>query len=397
MQTIKTGYKQTNIGIIPEDWEVKRLGEIFDFKNGLNKEKQYFGYGTPIVNYVDVYKKRGLQSSEIIGKVDVNKQELKAYEVQKGDVFFTRTSETVDEIGLSSVILDDVKQTVFSGFVLRGRPKTLDLETAYKKYCFSSNQVRIEITSKSSYTTRALTNGKLLASVQIPVPPLDEQKRIAQALSDMDGLITNLEELIAKKQSLKQGAMQELLKPKEGWEVKGLGEIAIVNMGQSPLSEYYNKQKIGLPLIQGNADIKDRKTIIRSYTSVITRKGKEGDVIMSVRAPVGEVAKATFDCCLGRGVCAISYKNEYIYHYLMFIEKSWSNISTGSTFDSVTSKQVKELGIHIPISEVEQKRIANILSEIDEELAVLENKRTKYQQFKTGMMQELLTGKIRLK
>ena len=190
--------------------------------------------------------------------------------------------------------------------------------------------------------------------------------------------------------------MQQLLQPKEGWEVKKLGEIANVVMGQSPLSVYYNIEGIGLPLIQGNADIQNRKTIIRSYTSVITKRGKNGDIIMSVRAPVGEISRATFDCCLGRGVCSISYKNNFIYHYLIYFEKSWAKLSTGSTFDSVNSKQVKELEIPIPKSSEEQTRIATILSDMDAEVSALEQKLEKYKKIKLGMMQELLTGRTRL-
>jgi len=178
--------------------------------------------------------------------------------------------------------------------------------------------------------------------------------------------------------------------------VKKLGEIAKVTMGQSPLSEFYNTQGIGLPLIQGNADVENRKTIVRTYTSVVTKQGKVGDTIMSVRAPVGEISKATFDCCLGRGVCAISFKNEFLYHFLLYFEQSWAKFSTGSTFDSVNSKQVKELEIPIPKSEAEQTRIANILSDMDAEITTLETKLEKYRKIKLGMMQELLTGKIRL-
>lgn len=117
---------------------MKSLGEIFEFKNGLNKEKEYFGYGTPIVNYMDVFKYSGIYGSDIKGKVYLNAQEIRNYEVKKGDVFFTRTSETIDEIGISTVVLDDVINTVFSGFVLRARPKNLLLDLEFKKFCFSS-------------------------------------------------------------------------------------------------------------------------------------------------------------------------------------------------------------------------------------------------------------------
>ncbi len=394
---LKAGYKKAEVGVIPEDWDVISLGDVFDFKNGLNKEKQFFGQGTPIVNYMDVYKKNGLTSADLLGRVTLSSQEIKNYEVKKGDVFFTRTSETVDEIGISSVMLEDVNNTVFSGFVLRARPKNNKLENGFKKYCFSTQEVRKEITSKSSYTTRALTNGRLLSGVKMAIPKsLIEQSAIATTLSDFDVLISSLEKLIEKKRAIKQGAMQQLLKPKAGWVVKKLGELVNIIMGQSPLSKYYNTQGIGLPLIQGNADIENRKTIVRSYASVITKKGKIGDIIMTVRAPVGEISKATFDCCLGRGVCAFSYKNEYLYHYFIYYEKSWAKHSTGSTFDSVNSKQVKELEINIPKSEVEQTEIVTILSDMDAEIIALEEKLKKQKMIKQGMMQNLLTGKIRL-
>ena len=394
---VRRGYKQTELGTIPNDWELIKLGDAFNFKNGLNKEKRFFGQGTPIVNYMDVYKFRGLLSKDIIGKVTLSVQEIENYNVKKGDVFFTRTSETVEEIGISSVMLENIKDAVFSGFVLRARPYNNKLDIQFKKYCFSSATVRKEIVSKSSYTTRALTNGRLLANAKIAIPiSLTEQALIATALSDTDSLIATLEKLIAKKRNIKQGAMQKLLSPKDGWVVKKLGEMAHVVMGQSPDSKFYNTERIGLPLIQGNADVANRKTIIRSYTSEITKRGRKGDIIMSVRAPVGEISVATFDCCLGRGVCSISYSNNYLYHYLIHFEKSWSKISTGSTFDSVNSKEVSALEIPIPKLEEEQIRIATILSDMEAEISALDAKLDKYKKIKQGMMQNLLTGKIRL-
>jgi len=117
---------------------------------------------------------------------------------------------------------------------------------------------------------------------------------------------------------------------------------------------------------------------------------------MSVRAPVGEIAKATFDCCLGRGVCAIRFPNDYMYHYLLYSENFWSQFSTGSTFDSVNSTQVNEFEIHIPKSLSEQTRIATILSDMALEIEALEEKLGKARQIKQGMMQELLTGRVRL-
>lgn len=117
---------------------------------------------------------------------------------------------------------------------------------------------------------------------------------------------------------------------------------------------------------------------------------------MSVRAPVGEVAKTDFNACIGRGVCAISYPNNFLYYYLINFEPKWANLSTGSTFDSVTSSQVKGLDIFIPPNIEEQNSIAEVLESIDIEIGENEHRLEKSNLIKQGMMQELLTGRIRL-
>lgn len=153
------GYKKTELGIIPNEWDIKSIGELFEFKNGLNKEKEFFGKGTKIINYVDVFRNRYLNNDTINGLVEVSDKEKQLFNTKKGDVFFTRTSETVDEIGMTAVLLEDIKDLVYSGFILRARPKNEDLDLLYKRYCFSDFQIRKEIIKKSSYTTRALTSG----------------------------------------------------------------------------------------------------------------------------------------------------------------------------------------------------------------------------------------------
>lgn len=181
----------------------------------------------------------------------------------------------------------------------------------------------------------------------------------------------------------------------EDWEIKTLSDVAKINMGQSPSSEFYNTKEIGLPLIQGNADVNGRKTIDRVYTSQITKKCSAGDIIMSVRAPVGKIAKARYDSCIGRGVCAISSSNDFLYHYLISIEDTWASISKGSTFDSINSEDIKNLKIAHP-SLQEQKAIAEVLSDIDNLITSLEKLIDKKQKIKQGTMQQLLTGKKRL-
>lgn len=117
---------------------------------------------------------------------------------------------------------------------------------------------------------------------------------------------------------------------------------------------------------------------------------------MSVRAPVGEISLAMFDICIGRGVCAIRFNNNFLYHSLISLEPSWVKHSKGSTFDSVNSFDVKAFEIFLPSDPLEQIAIADVLSKMDEELVSLETRREKTALLKQGMMQVLLTGKTRL-
>jgi type I restriction enzyme S subunit len=209
MQQLLTG--QTRLPGFCGEWDKVRLGDLFNFKNGLNKAKGFFGYGTPIVNYMDVFRNSAISVLNLEGRVSLTNPELKTFDVKKGDVFFTRTSETTEEIGIASVILDEPTNTVFSGFLLRARPLDGRLSDEFKAYCFRSAFVRKQIISKASYTTRALTNGKILSEVLLPLPTIREQTAIAAVLSDMDAELLALEARRDKTRALKQAMMQELL------------------------------------------------------------------------------------------------------------------------------------------------------------------------------------------
>jgi type I restriction enzyme S subunit len=222
----------------------------------------------------------------------------------------------------------------------------------------------------------------------------------------VDSLLTALDTLIAKKRLIKQGAMQELLTGKKRlrgfsgeWKVRNLGDLANIIMGQSPDSRYYNYESIGVPLIQGNADIQNRFTIQRVWTTQITKSCSKGDLILTVRAPVGAVGIATENSCVGRGVCALLPANidrDFLYHALVFRENDWKALEQGSTFTSANSKQIGEFPVSVSTSVKEQTSIAEILSNMDAEITALEARRQKTSLLKQGMMQELLTGRIRL-
>ncbi len=175
-----------------KDVEFKPVSELFDFKNGLNKGKEFFGKGVPIVNFTDVFKNRWLTGDMLKGRVDLSKSEIDRYSAKKGDVFFTRTSETQEEIGMTSVLLDSVQNCVFSGFVLRARPKTNLLLPKFCSYFFSTTYVRKQIIQKSTFTTRALTSGPKLSSILVPILSLEKQEHIVDILDKFHSLLTDI-------------------------------------------------------------------------------------------------------------------------------------------------------------------------------------------------------------
>lgn len=193
-------------------WEQRKVGDFYDFKNGLNKGKEFFGSGIPIVNFTDVFNHRGLHMSELKGKVNLQAKEIINFNVQQGDIFFTRTSETIEEIGFPSVMLDKVVSTVFSGFVLRGRAKKQDpLSLLFKQYIFFTDGFRKEMQRKSSMTTRALTSGTAIRQMEFIYPvDIQEQDKIGLLFDSLDILITLHQRKLENLQKQKKALLQQM-------------------------------------------------------------------------------------------------------------------------------------------------------------------------------------------
>lgn len=390
---VRTGYKQTEVGVIPEEWDAPFLKDLFTFKNGLNKAKEFFGYGTPIVNYMDVYGRRGIYANELKGRVSLSRDELKAFNVRKGDVFFTRTSETAEEVGISSVMLDEPTDTVFSGFVLRARPKDDSLDDQFKQHCFSTSNVRKQITSQSTETTRALTNGRCLGAVAIARPPTPEQRAIAEALSDVDELLSGLERLITKKRDLKQAAMQQLLTGKTRlpgfsgeWEVKRLGDVLKVRHGKSqhgitvPDGEF--------PILASGGEIGRTNTPLYEKPSVLIGRKGTIDSPQYAATPFW-----TVDTLFFTEISAAADAKFVFYKFTMI---PWRSYNEASGVPSLNAKTIENIEVLFPLALAEQTAIAEVLSDMDAELTALEQRREKTRALKQAMMQELLTGNTRL-
>lgn len=394
-------------------WDTATIGDFLDFKNGLNKGKEFFGYGTPIVNYTDVYKKRGLTKNDVRGKVNLTRDEIHRFDARKNDVFFTRTSETPEEVGMSSVLLDDIDDCVFSGFVLRGRPKNDMFTPEYCKYCFTTEAVRNAITMGCTYTTRALTNGKQLSAIEIVVPSKPEQEAIAQSLTDIDELILSLEKLVAKTKAIKQGAMQELLTGKRRlpgfageWEKTVLGTVSSFYTGGTPSKKHEDWWNGDIPWISSSDLTEDAITSvnINRYISKdavehsATRICPKDAVLVVSRVGVGKVAVAPCELCTSQDFTTIvphRHNPHFLAYMLIPVMKELAMQAQGTSIKGVTVEDIQKIIMPTPTID-EQNQIVDILANMDSEIEALEQKLEKYSQVKQGMMQQLLTGKIRL-
>ena len=411
-----TGYKRTEIGILPNVWDVVQLGNLFVFKNGLNKAKRFFGTGIPIVNYMDVFEQPSIRMDDLSGRVNLSLEEIKNYEVRLGDVFFTRTSETVEEIGLATVMLEEPNDTVFSGFILRARPRDDRLDNHYKQYCFASSAVRSQIVSNATYTTRALTNGRSLSTVWIPVPPKPEQRAIAKALSDVDGLLSSLDSLIAKKRAIKQAAMQQFFTGRvrlpgfsEVWQTKRIGDFTDCTAGGTPStlnSEYWG----GTIRWMNSGELNNK--IVQEVEGRITDRGlcESSAKIVPPRCVLvglagqgktrGTVAINMVNLCTNQSIAAIypntSFAPEYLYYNLDARYEKLRSMSTGAGGRGGLNLQIIR-SILVPFPALnEQIAIARVLLDMDAEIAALKQRLDKTLAVKHSMMQQLLTGRVRL-
>ena len=381
--------------VAPEGWEIVELDEVAIIGDGLHGTPEYDKNG----RYFFI-NGNNLQNGRIVVDINTKRVNFNVYEKLDNhfllDTIFMSINGTIGNMAYFN------NEMVVIGKSIAYFNSSKRISKNYLFFYLQNNQLLEYFYEALTGSTIKNLGLNVIRKAKILLPPLPEQLRIAEVLSDTDLYITTLERLIAKKEAVKQGVMQELLTGKRRlsgfkgeWAEKRLGEIAEVIMGQSPQSHSYNYNINGLPLIQGNTNIKDRKTVAEIYTTHITKIAHIGDIILTVRAPVGITGRVMFKCCIGRGVCAIK-GNDFLYHTLIFIEPCWAKLSKGSTFDSVTGQDINNIFIKIPPTLAEQTAIAEILSDMDAELSALKKKLKKIRLIKQGMMDTLLTGKIRL-
>jgi type I restriction enzyme, S subunit len=425
--TQKQGYKLTEVGWIPEEWEVKPLGDLGEFKNGINKGSTDFGYGFPFVNLLDVFDVPQIFSKFELGLINSTELERKIYKLSKGDVLFVRSSVKPEGVGLTTLVADNLMDTVYSGFLIRFKDKG-KLDTNFKIYCFKESGFRNRLIASSTVSANTNINQVALKTLLIAYPPsLKEQQAIATALSDVDALISSLEGLIAKKRAIKQATMQQLLTGKvrlEGfsgeWETRSFGELfqflSTANNSRSDLSENEEIKYIHY----GDIHTKWRTFVdcAKDVLPSISRNKvgnipflEDGDLVMAdasedyegigisveVKNATGKKVIAGLHTFLLRGnkeLLVDGFKG-YL-QYIPVIKDALRKAATGISVYGISKNSVRNITVRLP-DITEQRAIARILSDMDEEIVGLERRREKTRLLKQSMMQELLTGKTRLR
>ncbi|WP_462267729.1 restriction endonuclease subunit S [Mucilaginibacter sp.] len=393
--------KQTEIGLIPEDWEVKSIGtlavKILGGGTPPRAIKSYWGGIIPWVTVKDFKSFTPLSTQEYITDQGLKNSSTRL--VSKGEIIIAT------RIALGEIAIYDIDVSINQDL------KCIYLDKAVSKryFYYSYKNIATKIVEKGSGSTVMGLSINDLKAFQISIPQISEQEAIATALDNVDKWIESIEKLIAKKRLIKNGAITKLFTHKDGWYTKRLSEIAKVTRGASPRPIespvwFDYKSNIGWVRISDvTKSAKYLKETVQKLSDLGVKNSrfvKSNSLIMSICATIGKPIITKMDVCIHDGFVVftdLKVDQDFLYNYLKFIELDWSkNGQTGSQMNLNTSI-INSTEISFPNSINEQIHIATILSNIDSEISALESKQQIARQLKQGVMQQLLTGKVRLK
>jgi type I restriction enzyme S subunit len=405
------------IGIVPSGWTAFTLGDLLDFSNGINAEKSSYGSGTPFANVLEVITNDYLDEVLIPGRIDLPQNTLNRYRVQHGDVLFNRTSETQEDIGLSSVYVGK-NPVVFGGFVLRGQPKTSDVSVGFSKYCFRSRLVRQQIVARGQGGIRSNIGQRDLKTVQIAIPPVREQNAIAAALDDASASIACLERLLVKKQAIKQGMIQRLLTGEtrlpgfaEAWSATTLGALGTFVKGRGVKRD--DVRGSGVPCIRYGelyTAFRDYAAEARSFVApeiaATALALRTGDVLFAgsgeTRDEIGKcVAYVGPTPAVAGGDVIVLRSDQCNAIYLALLANTPEVVSQkaragqGDAVVHIYTHALAAIEVTLP-PRTEQDAITGVIVSADREIRLLKDRLAKAVFVKQAMMQELLTGRTRL-
>lgn len=383
------GYKHSDIGVIPDDWDAKPLGEIGDSLIGLTyRPSEVRKYGTLVLRSSNVQNGTLCFDDNVFVEADIPERIM----VRPGDILVCVRNGSRDLIGKSALIDERAIGMTFGAFMGVFRSDYGQL----LHHVFQSGIFKKQINEHLGATINQITN-KSLNSFRVPLPPTSEERtQIANVLCDVDALLASLDQVIAKKRDLKQAAMQQLLTGNtrlpgfiEDWEVKRLDELASLYQPQTISAQLFTEA--GFPVYGANG-------VVGFYHS---SNHETWQVTVTCRGSTCGTVNRTVDECWITGNAMVlncdsnRSLNKDFFYYLM-LAQDLSDCITGTGQPQIVRAPLSAFKIRLPMNSDEQAAIAITLSNMDAELSALEVRRDKTRNVKQAMMQELLTGKTRL-
>lgn len=403
---MKKSLIKSELNKLPINWKQNQLGELLVFKNGLNSDKNSYGKGIKFINVMEIINNYTLTYDLIPGEVSVSDEKIKLYSIKKGDIVFNRTSEINEELGLASVYLDD-RKVVYGGFVIRGVFVNDSIIDLYKKFCFRSNFIRKQIITLGQGAVRSNIGQEDLSKVWIQIPPIIEQKAIANCLIFWEKAIEIQSNIIISKENRLKALTQHLLTGKkrlsgfsQNWKEVKLGSLfsernetkldnlPLLSIGQEGVYPQTDSNKRDI----SNADKSKYKRIV------------PGDIgYNTMRMWQGRSALSSLEGIVSPAYTILVPKNNVNPYYFSILFKTskltnlfWRN-SQGLVEDTLNCKykDFSKIKYQVPSFE-EQNAIAEILKTAEKEIQLEKQKLEELKEQKKGLMQQLLTGKVRL-
>jgi type I restriction enzyme S subunit len=426
-------FKQTHIGSIPEDWDVSSIGDIASpdkyslsmgpFGSNITKDN-FLPHGVPVIRGNNLTEFR-FADKDFVFLSEKKADELLSSNAKANDIIVTHRG-TLGQVGIIPR-KSKYKRYVVSQSGMKLTCDTSKVDAEFVFYWLKSPRGQQELLKNTSQTGVPAIAQPLssLRKIALPRPPLNEQHSIARIFADLDMKIElnkrenqNLEAIgqaIFKRWFVDFEFPNEEGKPYKssggevvdstlgeipsGWKTGGLGDICEITMGQSPPGETYNEISEGVPFFQGIRDFGFRFPSKRVYCVAPTRFAQEGDVLLSVRAPVGSLNIADVRCAIGRGVAALRLKekqNSFLYYLLLATRSAWDQYDAkGTVFGSATKQDVHDFKIIIPPKDL-RDQFGELIEPLDQKILLNEKESRNLAAVRDSLLPRLMSGKIRV-
>ncbi|KKH50584.1 restriction endonuclease subunit S [Methanosarcina sp. 1.H.A.2.2] len=422
---VPEGYKKTELGVIPEDWEVISLKEITDFhKQGYYTKEKYVENGVKFLRITDI-DNRGNIKNETMPSLNISKTDYENYKLESGDFAFAR-SGAIGRVGL----VRNNEETIFGSYIIKFKFNQEVTDNEFFIRYFNGDIFRKELFKMIQGASNQNVNAENIKRCNIILPTLKEQQKIASILSKVDEQIEQTEQIIEKTEILKKGLMQKLLTKgightkfkktelgeiPEEWSIEKLGVLCeLITKGTTPTTVGFSYQNTGINFVKIESISASGNFLLNMFSHISENANKalkrsilkDRDLLFSIAGALGRVAIVNSEILpanTNQALAIIRLKEDqkkdikYVYFYLKGpqIQKHIDRINVQSAQANLSLENINNFKIALPQKE-EQQKITSILSKVDSQIRDNQNYLTRLQELKKGLMQDLLTGKVRV-